>query len=145
LEHPAESLAWPAFKLARPRRGAWSAPDLHGGRVAEVSQAAYGHRARKRTWLYYVGSEPSALNWASPPPVATVSWMSNHGGGVAPLIDERPTLFAQAQVGRMRKQAPASPGDVLPRLGKREASATPPAFRDVLLDLARNCGGPVTR
>lgn len=138
LEHPAESIAWRAFSLARPRRGAWSAPDVHGGRVCEVSQRAYGHRARKRTWLYYVGSEPPALDWRSPAPAATVSFMTNHGGGRALVLDERDALLPTATVaGAHYTEIRTSAGELLPRLSKREASASPPAFRDALLAIAR--------
>lgn len=66
--------------------------------------------ARKATWLYYVGGDPPALDWTSPAPVATVSFLTNHGGGN------------------------------LPRLSKKEAKATPPAFRDLLISLARQSG-----
>lgn len=144
LEHPAESLAWPAFGLPRPRRGAWSEPDLHGGQVAELSQRAYGHRARKRTWLYQVGGEPPALDWTSPAPTATCSFMTNHGGGRALFSDEQAALLPLANVGRMRVgKARQYSGDTLPRLSKREASATPPAFRDLLLSLARGARQPL--
>lgn len=105
LEHPAFSLAWPAHDLPRPVRGAWT--EGAGGWVTEVSQGAYGHRARKRTWLYAVGSRPAALDWSEPAPTATCSYLTNHGGGE------------------------------LPRLTKREAKATPLAFRDALLTIAR--------
>jgi hypothetical protein len=106
LEHPAESYAWRAFDLLRPTRGRWT-QDLWGlPWVAEVSQAAYGHRARKRTWLYYVGPQPPELDWSTPRPTAQVSFCKNHGN---------------------------SP---LPRLGKKAAAATPPAFRDLLLGIA---------
>ena len=105
LEHPAFSHAWAAFGLPRPRRGTW----LFDGKgwTTEVSQAAYGHRARKLTWLYYVGPMPPPLNWSVPEPTAQVSFCKNHGN---------------------------SP---LPRLSKKEASRTPPAFRDLLLELAK--------
>ena len=55
LEHPAHSYAWRAFGLPRPKRGLW----VFDGRgfTTEVAQSAYGHRARKATWLYYVGTE----------------------------------------------------------------------------------------
>lgn len=32
-------------------------------------------------------------------------------------------------------------GEKRPRLGKKEASATPPAFRELLLSIARSAGG----
>lgn len=105
LEHPAYSLAWPAFGLARPVRGAWSR-DLFGGWTTEVSQSAYGHKARKRTWLYYVGTEPPSLDWRDPPGEAWVSW-GDH--------DRYPDVK---------------------RLSKKEAKATPAPFRNLLLSLA---------
>lgn len=108
LEHPAESYAWAAFDLLRPSRGVWTRLLLDRGWVTEVSQRAYGHRARKATWLYAVVDSPPLLDWSSPPPIATVSYLTNHGGGD------------------------------LPRLTKNEAKATPPAFRDLLLSIARS-------
>ena len=57
LEHPASSNAWPAFGLTRPPKTGWlqvSATEW----VCEVWQSAYGHKARKRTWLLYVGVNP---------------------------------------------------------------------------------------
>lgn len=69
LEHPAFSYAWPAFELPRPPRAGWQRTSC-GGWVAQVSQAAYGHRARKLTWLYYVGDNPPALDWSAPEPTA---------------------------------------------------------------------------
>lgn len=107
LEHPARSYAWPAFDLPVPPKSGW-ARTLCGGWVTEVSQAAYGHRARKLTWLYAFGTELPALNWSRPEPTAQVSFCKNHGN---------------------------SP---LPRLSKREAAATPVAFRDLLLSIARS-------
>jgi hypothetical protein len=107
LEHPAFSYAWPKFGLPRPPRAGW-ARTICGGWVCQVSQAAYGHRARKLTWLYYVGKNPPpSLNWAVPEPTAQVSFCANHGD---------------------------SP---LPRLNKREASRTPIPFRDLLISIAR--------
>jgi hypothetical protein len=107
LEHPANSYAWPAFDLARQKRGCWLR--TFDGWITEVSQSAYGHRARKRTWLFYVGDrEPPAMDWSEPAPTAQVSFCKNHGN---------------------------SP---LPRLSKKQAKATPPAFRDLLIGLARS-------
>ena len=108
LEHPAASYAWPAFGLTRPTFGCWTRCMFDGAWVTEVHQRAYGHRARKATWLYVVGAVPPPLDWSSPPPIATVSFLTNHGGGD------------------------------LPRLSKKEAKATPIAFRDCLLGIARS-------
>lgn len=107
LEHPARSYAWPEFGLTTPPKRGWQ-HCIDGGWTCEVSQAAYGHRARKLTWLYFVGGAPPELDWSRPAPTAQVSWCKNHGN---------------------------SP---LPRLNKREAAATPPAFRNLLLSMARS-------
>lgn len=106
LEHPANSYAWAAHGLADPSGGVWHRT-LDGGWVCEVSQAAYGHKARKLTWLYYIGDrEPRRLDWSLPEPVAQVSHCGNHGNSS------------------------------LPRLSKKVASATPIAFRDALIAMA---------
>lgn len=63
LEHPAYSYAWVRYDLPRPQKGGgWSRTLLDEGWVCEVSQAAYGHPARKLTWLYYFGdADPRVL------------------------------------------------------------------------------------
>ena len=76
LEHPAYSLAWSRFGLPRPSRGWWSASFDDPGLVTEVSQCAYGHAARKRTWLYTVGVGPVELDWSEP------GWTHVIGNGV---------------------------------------------------------------
>jgi hypothetical protein len=106
LEHPAYSLAWPRYDLPTPTRGGWSREMFGPGWVTEVSQSAYGHRARKRTWLYCVGSPPP-LDWRDEPGTAWVSW-----GDFDRYPDQE-------------------------RLSKRGAKATPLAFRDVLIAIAR--------
>lgn len=109
LEHPAWSKAWPAHGLLTPR-GVWTwtrrSPDP--GWVCQVSQASYGHRAPKLTWLYYVGeSPPPRLDWSRPPcRVTTTQSRGRRPGGVE-------------------------------MTSHRERAATPPAFRDLLLSLAR--------
>jgi hypothetical protein len=57
LEHPARSLAWAAHGLPKPSGIGWESASPRGF-VAEVWQSAYGHKATKRTWLYYVGDRP---------------------------------------------------------------------------------------
>ena len=54
LEHPAFSDAWKAYNLPRPDGAKWLFKN--GDWVCEVWQSAYGHKARKRTWLLYSGS-----------------------------------------------------------------------------------------
>lgn len=113
LEHPAGSLAWSRFDLPRPRPNGWLRSFLDVGWVTEVEQATYGHRARKRTWLYYIGPEPLPLNWRTVPVTAKVSSFNHHPAGA----------YVPDEASRVRP---------------REASATPPAFRDVLLSMARS-------
>lgn len=102
LEHPASSKAWPAHGLVRPHGVGWHS-DGGGGWVCEVWQSAYGHRARKRTWLYSFGRRPPELDWRREPGQAQVGWFDR----------------------------------IKPTLSKREASATPTAFRDALIEIAR--------
>jgi hypothetical protein len=112
LEHPAGSLAWKRFTLAQPHRGSWQRPLFERpGWVTEVDQGAYGHRARKRTWLYYVGSEPPELDWREAESDVIVSGFLHRAGT-----------------------------DESRRVRPREASSTPIAFRDVLLEMARSAG-----
>ena len=111
LEHPAGSNAWTAFDLQKPPPfGAWE-QEIRGRDVAwvcEVWQSAYGHKARKRTWLYYVGDgPPQDLDWARPAGTHQCGWFDR----------------------------------IKPTLSKREASATPPAFRDALLSLVATAAG----
>lgn len=105
LEHPANSAAWSAFDLPKPHRGRWM-PTPCGGWVCNVSQGAYGHPARKRTWLYAVAPTVPELDWSEPEPTGVCSWL------------QKTTT-------------------TLPRIAKRKALKTPPAFRDVLLEIAR--------
>ena len=103
LEHPAESYAWPEYGLPHPTMG-WTRSMFHPNEwVCEVWQSAYGHKARKRTWLLYVGPDPSPMRWERKEGTHQVGWFDQNK----------------------------------PPLGKREASATPKAFRDALIALAR--------
>lgn len=64
LEHPAETRAFKFHGIPKPGRGGWQLT-IDGDWIAEVDQAAYGHRARKRTWLIYHGRAiPPELNWS---------------------------------------------------------------------------------
>ena len=108
LKHPADTLAWPAHGLSRPFGSGWQRE--FDGWICEVWQSAYGHRANKRTWLFYCGSElPAELNWSRPIGTHQVGWFDSRGKS-----KNKPTL------------------------SKREANATPIAFRNALIDLARN-------
>jgi hypothetical protein len=56
LEHPAGSKAWPHYGLPAPLGIGWEGGPVEW--VCEVWQSAYGHKARKRTWLFYCGPRP---------------------------------------------------------------------------------------
>lgn len=77
LEHPAGSHAWEHFCLPRPLVPGWAHTNYRGRScyVCEVWQSAYGHRARKRTWLLFVGpNPPRELRWSREPGTAQVGW-----------------------------------------------------------------------
>jgi hypothetical protein len=74
IEHPAFSNAWKAYSLPRPTGIGWT---RHGRCewVCEVWQSAYGHPARKRTWLFYSGERaPSDGRWERPSETHQVGW-----------------------------------------------------------------------
>lgn len=73
IEHPADSRAWPHHGLQRPHLPGWTEV-TSGEWVCEVWQSAYGHRARKRTWLFFVGQKPCPMRWGRPPGTHQVGW-----------------------------------------------------------------------
>lgn len=118
LEHPANSYAWDKeyFNLLKPRRGAWLRDWNHSDAwVTEVSQSAYGHKARKKTWLLYVGENPPPMvDWSDPKGTHLTSWLQ-----------------------RTSRKAP--------RITKKEADKTPTRFRDLLLSLASQSAKEVAK
>lgn len=119
LEHPEASKAWRAFGLIAPMRGGgWSVADDLGGWTCCVEQGAYGHRARKATWLYAFGAELPFLRWH-----ATGDFIRLDAGYHSAA--ERAASFDRAK------------RDV-ERLPKIERAATPLEFRDVLIAMARS-------
>lgn len=99
LEHPAGSNAWKAFNLIAPSKGAeWLRGP--GYWVTEVWQSAYGHKARKRTWLLYSGKrEPLPMNWNRLAGSHQVGWFDR----IKPTLSKReasatPLEFAEALI-----------------------------------------------
>jgi hypothetical protein len=109
LEHPAGSEAWPAFGLTRPAPigAGWWRTMWDTGWVCEVDQGVYGHVAAKRTWLYYVSRR-------GVPPMA-LDWTP------AP----EPTHRSPGGSCGVELQASSA------------RNATPPAFAEALIALAR--------
>ena len=130
LEHPEASHAFTRFGIRRPRRdaGGWERawlPQLaelprlgSQAYVCCVEQNHYGHRARKKTWLLFVGGSP-------PPPLI---WGPSKGE----RLDEG---FHSKEERARARAAGIAPR---PRLSKRENIATPPAFAELLITLAKS-------
>lgn len=98
LEHPAGSRAWPTFGLTPPKAAGWQrVSDAEW--VCEIWQSAYGHKARKRTWLLYVGQPPADLNWARLPGTHQVGWFDRNKPTLGKKEASRtPPLLARALV-----------------------------------------------
>lgn len=118
LEHPQDSAAWKTFGIATPpRKGGWIPEGLFGdGWSCRVEQGHYGHRARKATWLYAVRCALPELRWGPCEAQIKVSdmWHSKEER-------DRAIRTGTCQV-----------------LSHKERAATPIAFRDVLLAMARS-------
>lgn len=115
LEHPAGSRAWAEFGLLKPGRAGWSAADFLGGWTCEIEQGAYGHKARKRTWLYAAGVDLPSMKW-----------------GPADGDFTRPDMEAKD---RARGRRPSRQG-VIGRMSHRQRAATPAEFRELLIAIA---------
>lgn len=118
LEHPKDSKAWAAFGLAKPpRAGGWVVADEHGGWTCCVDQGHYGHFSNKPSWLYAVGPRPMDLTWGKGPNTLPQAMIDRYG------YEKARRIGVMAMVGGKDKT--------------RIREATPSAFRDVLLSIAR--------
>jgi hypothetical protein len=118
IEHPAGSKAWIWHHLRPPSaRGGWRSAGDNIGLTCQIEQGHYGHRARKATWLYYVGPQPPELKWG--PSVAKI--------GPRPGRDPK----REQRIGAVQ------------RMGKAERERTPRAFAELLLSLAGPAKAPV--
>ena len=120
LEHPAYSRAWREHRIVwPPAEGRWVSAGLgDAGWVCHVEQGHYGHMARKATWLYACGTDLPELIWGPAPQRLSQIALARHGYGKARRIG------VMAYVGGKRKT--------------EIRNATPPAFRDLLLSIARS-------
>lgn len=122
LEHPAWSLAWAAHGLIAPPARGWQC-DIDGGWCCEVAQAAYGHPARKLTWLYYVGDDaPEEPDWTRPGSGFVCSGLRNHC--------KHPLKERLWTAGNWKNST------------RTASSATPLPFADFLVGLARKARRP---
>jgi len=121
IEHPADSHAWKFFKLNRPKRhNGWTQADEFGGWTCYVEQGHYGHMSRKPTWLYVCGvprEELPELDWSKG--------------------DQRLHPTALARYGYVKARRIGMTAMVGGKNKTKIRNATPPAFRDVLLGIAR--------
>lgn len=125
LEHPAHSKAFDAFSIRKPKQGeGWQFDRDHGVWVCYVEQGHYGHASRKPTWLIACGMqrrELPELNWAKGEQ-RLPAWMIERYG-----YEKARRIGVVAMVGGKNKTA--------------IRNATPPPFRDVLIDIARKAAG----
>ncbi|MFA5053341.1 MAG: hypothetical protein WC565_04745 [Parcubacteria group bacterium] len=119
LEHPEASHAWRAFDLiAPPKSGGWFPAGDFMGYTCCVEQGHYGHRARKATWLYAVGCDLPYLIWGKAEGKIRLE------SGYHSIVE--------------RAMSRTLGGSAMGRIKKSERSATPIAFRDILLAMARS-------
>jgi hypothetical protein len=131
LEHPEASHAWAAFGLNRPPRfGGWINADFEGGWTCCVEQGAYGHKARKATWLYAFGVDLPSLEWGRTEGEFATLEQGFHSA--AERAHWRATGEAPGYVAR------ALAAGRCMRLTDLERNATPIQFRDLLLSIARS-------
>ena len=112
LEHPARSSLFRSCGMPEPGE----LPDTFGGRAVEICQVDFGHVARKRTWLYVVGT--STLP-PMPAPREPTHWVS----------------------GGRKHQRKGSGGVVPPGIkvcSAQQRRRTPPAFAEWLITIARS-------
>jgi hypothetical protein len=119
LEHPEASHAFKFYGLPIPAKsGGWTESDRYGGRSCCVEQGHYGHPARKATWLYACKTEFPELRWGP--------------------CEKRLRMDEGFRSKEAAKEARAR-ADFVPvkRLTEFERLATPPEFRDLLIEIAK--------
>lgn len=128
IEHPEGSHAWKHFGInAPPRHGGWVPAggwvEGEKGWTCCVEQGAYGHRARKATWLYAFGI----------PDLPELKWGRAEGDFVR--LDDG--FHSKEERARAVKTGSYQ------RLSQRERAATPVPFRDLLISLAERANAMV--
>jgi hypothetical protein len=112
LEHPAHTHAWRVFHLPRPPWEGWARDICDEGWVCQVDQFWYGHRANKKTWLYYVGDNPPPmLRWGRA--ARSRITVRNDGGGGRDQRSRTPpefrdVLLAMARSAHIQAEPPTA-------------------------------------
>ncbi len=136
LEHPAHSRAFYEYDLPVPRAGGgWHARLSDNGWSCYVEQGRYGLPVKKATWLYAHGCVLPPLDTGWTPDNAGEPGSNDGGFGGMDAWRDRWSSASEPQPGE-HERALATHWRGHRHDGLR--SATPPAFRDVLLDMARS-------
>jgi len=109
LEHPAFSTLWYNNRLPLPG----GLPDGHNGYTIQLDQFHFGHKAEKRTWLYICGCPRDQL-----PEI--------------PHRKGKPTHIIASSTQKAGRIG-------LKHLSKKDKLATPPAFAQWLVKVAKLC------
>lgn len=124
IEHPAGSHAYEMHGLPVPPRKGWSPPDEWGGRSCRIDQGAYGHPAKKATWLYAVLPSYPELDWTRVWGLAYIGGDGYHGK------KERDRAKASSKGIQKAPQVPAEWN-----------WRTPDKLKAVLYEMASSCVG----
>lgn len=119
LEHPCDSRAWKHFGLVPPaRHQGWQSAGDGIGFTCYVEQGHYGHFSRKPTWLYAVGCDLPELDWSKGPQRLDPKMLDKYG------YEKARRIGMCAMIGGKNKTI--------------IRNATPLAFRDILISIARS-------
>ena len=127
IEHPADSHAWEAFDIPKPpRSGGWVSAGMGYGSPEAytccVYQGHYGHFSGKPTWLYVSNIKRwdlPELRWGKTEQRLHPIALERHG------YEKARRIGMMAMVGGKDKT--------------RIRNATPPEFRQLLIDIASKC------
>ncbi len=124
LEHPLGSHAWRHHGIEKPPpSGGWVPAGDGMGWTCSVDQHFYGHPARKRTWLYAAHTDLPMLRWGAIDPDDAPFMVHSPS-------TRRPGSEANRTVNKKVREVNIVRG--------ADASRTPAAFMDVLIDMARS-------
>lgn len=122
LEHPAHTAAWARYGLPRPtHHTGWTRSLWDNGASCYVEQGRYGLPVKKATWLYAYDVDLPELRWGYTP--------DGDGEDVGGMDAWRDRWERGRRLGE--------PGFWSRERNSGLRSATPPIFRDALLDIAR--------